>query len=106
MKDKLIRFQQEAKPTALNIIVNKTKELRINTQIEEKLSVNKKEIEQVESFVYLGYRINSVLEITKQEPVDIQIRKWRWIGHTLRKPAGAIEKDILDRNPQGARRRG
>jgi hypothetical protein len=45
-------------------------------------------------------------EITKQEPFDIQItkRKWRWIGHTLRKPAGTIEKDALDWNPQGARR--
>jgi formylmethanofuran dehydrogenase subunit A len=28
---------------------------------------------------------NSLVEITKQEPIDIQIkkRKWRWIGHTL-----------------------
>jgi hypothetical protein len=26
--------------------------------------------------------------------------------HTLRKPAGAIRKDALDWNPQGARRRG
>jgi hypothetical protein len=33
-------------------------------------------------------------------------RKWRWIGHTLRKPGGAIAKDILGWNPQGARRRG
>jgi hypothetical protein len=32
-------------------------------------------------------------------------RKWTWIGHTLRKPAGAIENDALDWNPQGARRR-
>jgi hypothetical protein len=50
---------------------------------------------------------NSLWEITKQEPIDIEIkrRKWRWIGHTLRKPAGDIEKDVLDWKPQGARRR-
>jgi hypothetical protein len=38
----------------------------------------------------------SLWEITKQEPIDIQIkkRKWRWIGHSLRKPAVAIEKDV------------
>jgi hypothetical protein len=50
---------------------------------------------------------NSLWEITKQESIDIQIkkRKWRWIGHTLRKSAGAIENDALDWNPQGARRR-
>jgi hypothetical protein len=38
--------------------------------------------------------------------IDVQIkeRKWNWIGHTLRKPTGAIEKTALDWNPQGARR--
>jgi hypothetical protein len=46
--------------------------------------------------------------ITKQKPIEIQIkrRKWNWIGHTLCKEAGAIEKTALDRNPQGYRRRG
>jgi hypothetical protein len=33
-------------------------------------------------------------------------RKWNWIGHTLRKEAGVIEKTTLDWNPQGNRRRG
>ena len=32
--------------------------------------------------------------------------KWNWIGHTLRKEAGATEKTVLDWNPQGYRRRG
>jgi len=46
--------------------------------------------------------------ITKQKPIEIQIkrRKWNWIGHTLRKEAGAVEKTALDCNPQGYRRRG
>ena len=46
--------------------------------------------------------------ITKQKPIEIQIkrRKWNWIGHTLRKEEGAIEKTALDWNPQGYRRRG
>jgi hypothetical protein len=44
--------------------------------------------------------------ITKQKPIEIQIkrRKWNWIGHTLHKEAGAIEKTALDWNPQGYRR--
>jgi hypothetical protein len=44
--------------------------------------------------------------ITKQNPVEIQIkrRKWNWIGHTL-KEARAIKKTALDWNPQGYRRR-
>jgi hypothetical protein len=55
-------------------------------------------------------------KITKEEPwriiqqkqIENQIkrRKWNWIGHTLRKEAGAIEKAALDWNPQGYRRRG
>jgi len=32
-------------------------------------------------------------------------RIWNWIGHTLRKEAGAIEKIALDWNTQGYRRR-
>jgi hypothetical protein len=46
--------------------------------------------------------------ITKQKPIEIRIkrRKWNWIGHTLHKEAGAIEKNPLDWNPQGYRRRG
>jgi len=36
--------------------------------------------------------------ITKQKPIEIEIkrRKWYWIGHTLCKEAGAIEKTALD----------
>jgi hypothetical protein len=46
--------------------------------------------------------------ITQQKPIENQIkrRKWDWIGHTLRKEAGAIEKAALDWSPQGYRRRG
>jgi hypothetical protein len=46
--------------------------------------------------------------ITKQKPIEIQIkrRNWNWIGHTLRKEAGPIEKTVLDWNLQGYRRRG
>jgi hypothetical protein len=42
-------------------------------------------------------------KITNQRPIEIQIkrRKWRWIGHTLRKPTGCIQKSVLDCNPQG-----
>jgi hypothetical protein len=37
---------------------------------------------------------------------QIKRRKWNWIGHTLRKEAGAIEKTASDWSPQGYRRRG
>jgi hypothetical protein len=46
--------------------------------------------------------------VTNQQQIDVQIkkRKWNWIGHSFRKPTGAIEKTALDWNPQGARRYG
>ena len=33
-------------------------------------------------------------------------RKWKWIGHTLRKRDGNIAKEALEWDPQGNRKRG
>ena len=45
---------------------------------------------------------------TKQFPVEQDIKKikWRWIGHTLRKPTNSITRRALQWNPQGKRRVG
>ena len=42
---------------------------------------------------------------TDQKAADIEIlqRRWRWIGHTLRKPVGNITRHSLSWNPQGKR---
>ena len=44
---------------------------------------------------------------TKQQPIEtvIRTRKWKWIGHTLRKKDKNVTKQALDWNPQGQRRR-
>ena len=34
------------------------------------------------------------------------VRRWRWIGHTLRTPATRTTRQALQWNPQGTRRRG
>ncbi|CAH1266510.1 Hypp3401 [Branchiostoma lanceolatum] len=49
-----------------------------------------------------------LLDRTGQEPVEVTIRrrKWRWVGHTLRKPPAAITRTALEWNPQGKRKRG
>ncbi|XP_019626733.1 PREDICTED: uncharacterized protein LOC109471784 [Branchiostoma belcheri] len=49
-----------------------------------------------------------LLEIAGQERVEMTIRrrKWRWIGHTLRKPPESITRTALDWDPQGRRKRG
>ena len=43
-----------------------------------------------------------------QEPIAVQVRrrKWRWIGHTLRKEPSNITRQALEWNPQGKRKRG
>ena len=45
---------------------------------------------------------------TKQKHLEEEIRhrKWRWIGHTLRKPGSSITRHALQWNPQGSRDRG
>lgn len=37
---------------------------------------------------------------------EIKKRKWRWIGHTLRRSRNDITRNAIDWNPQGSRRRG
>ena len=52
-----------------------------------------------------SYKITNeeLWRITQQKPIENQIkrRKWNWIGHTLYKEVGAIEKTALDWNLQG-----
>ena len=45
---------------------------------------------------------------TKQVPIAdaIRQRKWRWVGHTLRRDQLNIARHSLEWNPQGSRRRG
>ena len=47
-------------------------------------------------------------KMTKQLPLENEIkkRKWRWIGHTLRKPPNTITRQAITWNPPGKRRRG
>jgi hypothetical protein len=47
-------------------------------------------------------------ETTQQIPFgrEIKIRKWKWIGQTLRKDQNTITRQGLDWNPQGERRKG
>jgi hypothetical protein len=47
-------------------------------------------------------------ETTGEKPVELQIkkRKWKWIGHTIRKDENAVERIALDWNPQGTMKRG
>jgi hypothetical protein len=45
-------------------------------------------------------------EKTGEKPTELQIkkRKWKWIGN--RKDQSAVERTVLDWNPQGTRKRG
>ena len=38
--------------------------------------------------------------------MQIRKRKWRWLGHTLRKPSDDIARQALEWNPQNKRGRG
>ena len=47
-------------------------------------------------------------KVTRQEDINVEIRKrkFRWIGHTLRKEVREIPKSTLLWNPHGNRKRG
>ena len=49
-----------------------------------------------------------LLTRANEQRVEEQItcRRWRWIGHTLRRPDSNIGKRALRWNPQGQRKRG
>ncbi|VDP53569.1 unnamed protein product [Schistosoma margrebowiei] len=51
---------------------------------------------------------NVLCERTNQIPAEEEIRKkrWKWIGHTLRKAYNCVTRQALTWNPQGRRRRG
>ncbi|VDO89717.1 unnamed protein product, partial [Schistosoma margrebowiei] len=51
---------------------------------------------------------NQLWERTNQIPAEEEIRKkrWKWIGHTLRKAPNCVTKQALTWNPQGQRKRG
>jgi len=53
-------------------------------------------------------RNETLWSVANQQPMKIQInrRKWRWIGHTLRKETSNVTRQALEWNPQGKRKRG
>ncbi|KAK3759594.1 hypothetical protein RRG08_028776 [Elysia crispata] len=73
------------------------------------------QLEEVSEFTYLGSIIDDkggtgadIKTRIGHEPIDKEIgrRKWRWIGHTLRKPTSSITRHALQWNPQDKRGRG
>ena len=60
------------------------------------------------SFEEAYFQTSQFVYLASEEPIITQIskRKWRWIGHILRKPANNITRQALRWNPQGKRKRG
>ena len=58
--------------------------------------------------ILLPFDSTKTEKVTKQLPIENEIkkRKWRWIGHTLRKPPNTITRQAITWNPPGKRRRG
>jgi hypothetical protein len=55
-----------------------------------------------------NYPSKDLWRATRQEDVNLEFkkRKFRWIGHTLRKEDGEVPKAAVLWNPQGSRKRG
>ncbi|VDO97187.1 unnamed protein product [Schistosoma margrebowiei] len=113
----------------LSIHKGKTKVLKFKTENSNPITLGGETLEDLESFTYLGSIIdeqggsdadilnihwpdtisNSLLwERTNQLPAEEEIRKrrWKWIGHTLRKSSNCITRQALTWNPEGKQKRG
>ena len=62
----------------------------------------------IKNMVAKDYFQQRSMESNKTENINVEIRKrkFRWIGHTLRKQDGEIPKAALLWNPHGNRKRG
>lgn len=86
----------------------------------ETWALTKKQATQIQTFVnkclrrimniYWPNQISNkeLWQITKQEPIETSIKrkKWKWIGHTLRKPPTDITRQALDYTIRGKRKQG
>lgn len=73
MEEKIKRLKEEAEGAGLKININKTKEMRINSKTDDKLSIDDEEIEQVDTFIYLGSMVSK--KGGAEEDIKSRIRK-------------------------------
>jgi len=95
--------------TKLSVLLYVCETWKTTNQITRRLQIFvNKCLRRIMNIKWTGKITNEELwRITNQKSIENQIkRKWNWIGHTLRKKTGAIEKTALNWNPQGYRRRG
>ncbi|XP_061195334.1 uncharacterized protein LOC133203576 [Saccostrea echinata] len=67
IQEKIRRLHDVAKYTGLKINVDKTKSMRINGKKNDAIRINDKEVEDVETFVYLG----ATMDKTRRTEADI-----------------------------------
>ena len=82
MQEKTERLSHFASQLGLQLSSNKTEEMRVNVTSSNKLRVDRKEIKQVDKFIYLG----SVFSIEDSTPKDIKntLSKARKAFHRIR----------------------
>jgi len=73
MEEKLKRLKEEAELVGLHININKTKRMRVNEFNTQKFRLEEMEIEEVESFVYVGSAVSE--SRGTEEDVAIRIKK-------------------------------
>ncbi|XP_073828644.1 uncharacterized protein [Musca autumnalis] len=51
---------------------------------------------------------NALWNMSNQQPLEEEIKrkKYRWLGHTMRKASTDVTKQLIEYNPQGSRRIG
>ncbi|KAL9960526.1 hypothetical protein ACROYT_G033998 [Oculina patagonica] len=131
---KLERLGSNSEGTGLKINIDKTKVLRLNARRQDPMKINGTDVEDTDSFVYLGATVYNLggadLDIRSRrilkvhwpmrvsndeirrragiEKISSQVRRrrWKWIGHVLRMAPNRIPNVALSWAPSGKRSRG
>ncbi|VDO95063.1 unnamed protein product [Schistosoma margrebowiei] len=106
MQEKTNSVAAASAAVGLNIHKGKSKVLRYNTACTNPITIDGEDLEDIR---WLDTISNNILwERTNQIPAEEEIRKkrWKWIGHTLRKAPNCVTRQALTWNPQGQRKEG
>jgi hypothetical protein len=99
-KQKIFRRKYTFRDPSTNRLVNRDAVVDIETSLRDGRSRNRGSIPGRRIKIFLFSKATKLALVSGQLPIHCRKRKFRWIGHTLRKEDGEIPKAALLWKPQ------
>ncbi|VDP23280.1 unnamed protein product [Schistosoma margrebowiei] len=107
---KIVSVAEVSASVDLNIHKGKSNILKYNMKNTNTTTFHEEALQDVQSFTYLDNIIHeqggSDADIKIAAEEEIRKKRWKWIGHTLRKAQKYVTRQALTWNSQGQRKRG